>query len=118
MPHLPRAGDDGYAVLRLPSGEQRLVLSRCMATIGALSNPLHKNTKHGKAGATRWLGRRPRVRGIAMNPVDHPHGGGRGKSKGRISQTPWGKPTKGYRTRHNPRTDWAIRLSRHKAKKA
>eukprot|EP00887_Chlorella_sp_A99_P003360 scaffold26.g3360.t1 len=74
--------------------------------------------KLGKAGAARWLGRRPTVRGVAMNPVDHPHGGGRGKSKGRISQTPWGKPTKGYRTRHNPRTDWAIRVSRHKAKRA
>ena len=109
------AGDDGYSVLRMPSGEQRLVLSRCMATIGVLSNPQHKNVKLGKAGATRWAGRRPRVRGVAMNTVDHPHGGGRGKSKGRISQTPWGKPTKGYRTRHSPRTDWAIRISRHKA---
>jgi large subunit ribosomal protein L2 len=112
------AGDDGYSVVKLPSGEQRLVLSRCMATIGTLSNPQHKNRKLGKAGAARWLGRRPRVRGVAMNPVDHPHGGGRGKSKGRISQTPWGKPTKGYRTRHNPRTDWVIRQSRHKAMRA
>ena len=109
------AGDDGYSVLKMPSGEQRLVLSRCMATIGVLSNPQNKNIKLGKAGATRWSGRRPRVRGVAMNPVDHPHGGGRGKSKGKISQTPWGKPTKGYRTRNSPRTDWAIRLSRHKA---
>lgn len=91
------------------------MLSRCMATIGVLSNPQNKNVKLGKAGATRWSGRRPRVRGVAMNSVDHPHGGGRGKSKGRISQTPWGKPTKGYRTRSNPRTDWAIRMSRHKA---
>ena len=114
---LIKKGSDGYAVVRLPSGEQRLVLQRCMATIGVLSNPLHKNRKLGKAGARRWLGRRPTVRGIAMNPVDHPHGGGRGKSKGRISQTPWGKPTKGYRTRHNPRTDWSIWLSRHKAKR-
>lgn len=114
---LIKKGSDGYAVVRLPSGEQRLVLQRCMATIGVLSNPLHKNRKLGKAGARRWLGRRPKVRGIAMNPVDHPHGGGRGKSKGRISQTPWGKPTKGYRTRHNPRTDWSIWLSRHKAKR-
>jgi ribosomal protein L2 len=112
------AGDDGYAVLRLPSGEQRLVLSRCTATVGVLSNPQNKNVKLGKAGAARWKGRRPRVRGVAMNPVDHPHGGGRGKSKGRISQTPWGKPTKGYRTRNNPRTDWAIRQSRHKAGRA
>ncbi|KAI7841987.1 hypothetical protein COHA_004330 [Chlorella ohadii] len=113
---LVKKGDDGYSVIKLPSGEQRLVLSSCMATIGVLSNPQHKNRKLGKAGAARWLGRRPRVRGIAMNPVDHPHGGGRGKSKGRISQTPWGKPTKGYRTRNNPRTDWAIRVSRHKAR--
>ncbi|KAL4856650.1 50S ribosomal protein L2 [Chlorella vulgaris] len=112
---LVKKGDDGYAVVKLPSGEQRLVLSRCMATIGVLSNPQNKNVKLGKAGATRWSGRRPRVRGVAMNSVDHPHGGGRGKSKGRISQTPWGKPTKGYRTRSNPRTDWAIRMSRHKA---
>lgn len=114
---LIKKGDDGYAVVRLPSGEQRLVLLKCMATVGVLSNPQHKNRKHGKAGAKRWLGRRPTVRGVAMNCVDHPHGGGRGKSKGRISQTPWGKPTKGYRTRHNPRTDWSIRLSRHKAKR-
>lgn len=113
---LIKKGDDGYSVLRLPSGEQRFVLSRCMATIGALSNPLHKNRKLGKAGATRWLGRRPRVRGVAMNPVDHPHGGGRGKSKGRISQTPWGKPTKGFRTRNNKQTDRFIRVTRHKAK--
>lgn len=112
---LVKKGDDGYSVLKLPSGEQRLVLSRCMATIGVLSNPQNKNVKLGKAGASRWSGRRPRVRGIAMNPVDHPHGGGRGKSKGRISQTPWGKPTKGYRTRNSKRTDWAIRVSRHKA---
>lgn len=87
-----------------------------MATIGVLSNPQNKNTKLGKAGATRWLGRRPRVRGMAMNCVDHPHGGGRGKKKGRISQTPWGKPTKGYRTRHSPTTDRFIRESRHKAR--
>jgi large subunit ribosomal protein L2 len=109
------AGDDGYAIVRLPSGEQRLVLNSCVATVGVLSNPQNKNIKLGKAGATRWMGRRPKVRGVAMNTVDHPHGGGRGKSKGRISQTPWGKPTKGYRTRNNKRTDWAIRLSRHKA---
>lgn len=114
---LIKKGDDGYAVIRLPSGEQRLVLSRCMATIGALSNEQHKNIKYGKAGARRWLGRRPHVRGVAMNPVDHPHGGGRGKSKGRISQTPWGKPTKGYRTRRSTRMEWAIWLSRHKAKR-
>lgn len=111
---LVKKGTDGYAVVKLPSGEQKLVLLDCMAAIGVLSNPQHKNRKLGKAGASRWLGRRPKVRGVAMNCVDHPHGGGRGKSKGRISQTPWGKPTKGYRTRNNPRTDWTIRVSRHK----
>ena len=114
---LIKKGDDGYAVVKLPSGEQRLVLLKCMATVGVLSNPQHKNRKLGKAGARRWLGRRPTVRGVAMNCVDHPHGGGRGKSKGRISQTPWGKPTKGYRTRKNSRPDWAIWVSRHKAKR-
>ncbi|KAL3146915.1 54S ribosomal protein L2 mitochondrial [Trebouxia sp. C0009 RCD-2024] len=107
--------DEKYAVVRLPSGEQRSVLSHCTATVGAVSNPQHKNTKLGKAGASRWLGRRPVVRGMAMNPVDHPHGGGRGKRKGRISQTPWGVPTKGFRTRKTTRTDQYIRLSRHKA---
>ena len=101
--------------MRLPSGEQRSVLSHCIATVGAVSNPQHKNTKLGKAGASRWLGRRPVVRGMAMNPVDHPHGGGRGKRKGRISQTPWGVPTKGFRTRKSNRADQYIRLSRHKA---
>lgn len=109
------SADQKYAVVRLPSGEQRSVLSHCVATVGAVSNPQHKNTKIGKAGAARWLGRRPVVRGMAMNPVDHPHGGGRGKRKGRISQTPWGVPTKGYRTRKSSRTDQYIRLSRHKA---
>ena len=111
---LVKKGTDGYGVVKLPSGEQKLVLLDCLATVGVLSNPQHKNRKLGKAGASRWLGRRPKVRGVAMNCVDHPHGGGRGKSKGRISQTPWGKPTKGYRTRNNPRTDWTIRVSRHK----
>ncbi|CAL8468129.1 g7668 [Coccomyxa elongata] len=112
-------GADGYAIVRLPSGEQRRVLAACRATVGVLSNPQHKNRKLGKAGAARWSGRRPTTRGMAMNPVDHPHGGGRGKRKGRISQTPWGKPTKGYKTRkpRNP-TDSFIHLSRHAAKKA
>ena len=113
----PRAGEgeNAYAVVKMPSGEQRSVLARCVATIGVLSNPQHKNRKLGKAGARRWLGRRPVVRGVAMNSVDHPHGGGRGKSKGRISQTPWGVPTKGYKTR-KPKsiTNDLIRLSRHK----
>lgn len=111
---IAKKGDDGYALVRLPSGEQRLVSLRCTATIGTLSNPQHKNIKVGKAGGNRWKGRRPRVRGMAMNSVDHPHGGGRGKKKGRISQTPWGVPTKGYRTRKNERTDWVIVTSRHK----
>lgn len=180
--------------IRLPSGEQRLILERCMATVGTLSNAQHKNRKIGRAGSMRWAGRKPTVRGVAMNPVDHPHGGGRccfrphsltsplhcrpahrspaingawlglglflaqmrlehyrtglqtatnglrwflsvvneiilgcstiymmmvvctryrGKRKGRISQTPWGVPTKGYRTRHNVRTDGFIKISRH-----
>lgn len=114
---LIKKGDDGYAVVRLPSGEQRLVLLNCVATVGVLSNPQHKNRKLGKAGARRWTGRRPTVRGVAMNTVDHPHGGGRGKSKGRISQTPWGMPTKGFRTRKKSRPSWAIWVSRHKAKR-
>lgn len=110
-------GDKAYAVIKLPSGEQRSVLARCTATIGVLSNPQHKNRKLGKAGASRWKGRRPVVRGVAMNSVDHPHGGGRGKSKGRISQTPWGVPTKGYKTRKSKNfTDQFIKLSRHKLK--
>lgn len=115
-----KKGDDGYATVRLPSGELRLVPLECTATLGVLGNAQHKNIKHGKAGATRWRGRRPHVRGMAMNSVDHPHGGGRGKVKGRISQSPWGVPTKGYRTRNRGRrphrTDWAIVTSRHKAK--
>lgn len=111
-------GEKAYAVIKMPSGEQRRVLAACHATIGVLSNPQHKNRKLGKAGARRWLGRRPVVRGMAMNSVDHPHGGGRGKSKGRISQTPWGVPTKGYRTRKDKnRTNPFIHLSRHKAKR-
>lgn len=109
------AGADGYAVVKLPSGEQRRVLARCTATIGTLSNAQHKNIKLGKAGAARWKGRRPITRGMAMNPVDHPMGGGRGKSKGRISQSPWGLPAKGGRTRKpRNRTDAFIHLSRHK----
>ena len=108
----------GYALLRLPSGEQRLVLNQCTATIGSVGNAYHKNQKLGKAGARRWKGRRSIVRGVAMNPIDHPHGGGEGKtSGGRPSVTPWGKPTKGKKTRNNPRTDRFIQLSRHKAKK-
>jgi large subunit ribosomal protein L2 len=86
-------------LLRLPSGELRQVLKTCMATIGQVGNLEHENQTIGKAGRSRWLGRRPKVRGVAMNPIDHPHGGGEGRSKGRHPVTPWGKPTKGYKTR-------------------
>ncbi len=110
--------DQGYAIIRLASGEQRLVLGSCMATIGAVSNPDQGNIKLAKAGRNRWLGRRPSVRGVAMNPVDHPHGGGEGKtSGGRHPVTPWGKPTKGRRTRSNKMTDKYILRSRHLRKK-
>ena len=98
--------DAGYAQLKLNSGELRLVPAECLATVGAVSNPDNQNTVIGKAGRTRWLGRRPVVRGVAMNPVDHPHGGGEGKtSGGRHPVTPWGKPTKGKKTRKNKATD-------------
>jgi len=111
-------GRDGrYAIMRLPSGEQRLVLGTGMATVGAVSNPDHQNIKLGKAGRNRHLGRRPAVRGVAMNPVDHPHGGGEGRtSGGRHPVTPWGKPTKGAKTRNNKATDKFI-LRRRKSKK-
>jgi large subunit ribosomal protein L2 len=99
------AKEGTMALLKLPSGELRLVQSTCRATIGQLGNVDHANVSLGKAGRSRWLGRRSSVRGVAMNPVDHPHGGGEGKSKGNHPQSPWGQPTKGYRTRHNPRTD-------------
>jgi len=94
--------DAGYALLRLSSGEQRMVRAECMATIGAVSNPDNQNVKIGHAGRNRWKGRRPHVRGVAMNPIDHPHGGGEGRtSGGRHPVTPWGKPTKGKKTRSN-----------------
>jgi large subunit ribosomal protein L2 len=98
--------DAGYALLRLSSGEVRMVRAECKATVGAVSNPDEQNIVIGKAGRNRWLGRRPSVRGVAMNPIDHPHGGGEGKtSGGRHPVTPWGKPTKGKKTRHNKATD-------------
>ena len=101
--------DQGYSILRLASGEVRLVLSSCMASVGSVSNPDNKNTNDGKAGRSRWLGKRPHVRGVAMNPIDHPHGGGEGRtSGGRHPVTPWGKPTKGKRTRSNKKTDRLI----------
>ena len=98
--------DAGYAQVRLGSGELRMVPDGCMATVGAVSNPDHMNEVMGKAGRNRHKGRRPHVRGVAMNPVDHPHGGGEGKtSGGRHPVTPWGQPTRGYKTRNNKRTD-------------
>ena len=109
--------DQGYTQLRLASGELRMVRSECMATIGAVSNPDQANIKLGKAGRKRWLGKRPSVRGVAMNPIDHPHGGGEGRSSGgRHPVTPWGKPTKGKKTRNNKRTDPLIMRRRHKKK--
>ncbi|MCI4680068.1 50S ribosomal protein L2 [Rhodoblastus acidophilus] len=110
--------DQGYVILRLNSGEQRLVHGQCYGTVGAVSNPDHMNTSIGKAGRQRWLGRRPHNRGVVMNPVDHPHGGGEGRtSGGRHPVTPWGKPTKGKKTRSNKTTTKFIVTSRHKAKK-
>lgn len=98
--------DSGYTLVKLSSGEVRIILSECYATIGVLSNPDQKNITFGKAGRKRWKGKRPHVRGVAMNPVDHPHGGGEGKtSGGRHPVTSWGKPTKGKKTRNNKRTD-------------
>ena len=109
--------DSGYAQLRLNSGELRMVRQECMATIGAVSNPDHSNQNMGKAGRMRWKGRRPHVRVVVMNPVDHPHGGGEGRtSGGRHPVTPWGKPTKGKRTRTNKKTDRLIMRSRHNKK--
>jgi large subunit ribosomal protein L2 len=109
--------DAGYAQLKLGSGELRVVRAECMASIGAVSNPDNANAHIGKAGRSRWLGRRPHNRGVAMNPVDHPLGGGEGRSSGgRHPVTPWGKPTKGYRTRANKRTDKLIIRRRNKGK--
>jgi len=100
------ACDAQYAQLKLPSGETRMVLSNCLATIGQVGNTEHENISVGKAGRSRWLGIRPNVRGVAMNPVDHPHGGGEGRtSGGRHPVSPWGQPTKGHKTRNNRRTD-------------
>ena len=110
--------DAGYAQIRLTSGELRMVADGCMATVGAVSNQDHMNESLGKAGRVRHMGRRPHVRGVAMNPVDHPHGGGEGKtSGGRHPVTPWGKPTKGRKTRTNKTTDKFIIRSRHVTKK-
>ncbi|HBR69894.1 MAG TPA: 50S ribosomal protein L2 [Rhodospirillaceae bacterium] len=107
--------DQGYAQIRLASGELRIVSGECMATVGAVSNPDHMNINIGKAGRNRWKGKKPHVRGVVMNPVDHPHGGGEGRtSGGRHPVTPWGKPTKGKKTRKNKSTDKYIIRRRKK----
>jgi large subunit ribosomal protein L2 len=112
------ARDLGYVTVRLKSGEQRLVHGLCYATVGAVSNPDHMNISIGKAGRNRWLGLKPHNRGVTMNPIDHPHGGGEGRtSGGRHPVTPWGLPTKGKKTRSNKRTDTFIVNSRHARKK-
>ena len=109
--------DSGYAQIKLMSGELRMVRAECMASVGAVSNPDNMNQHIGKAGRARWMGRRPHNRGVVMNPVDHPHGGGEGRtSGGRHPVTPWGKPTKGYKTRVNKRTDSLIIRRRNKGK--
>jgi large subunit ribosomal protein L2 len=110
--------DQGYVAVRLGSGEQRLINGQCFATVGSVSNPDHSNQSFGKAGRMRWMGFRPHNRGVAMNPVDHPHGGGEGRtSGGRHPVTPWGKPTKGKKTRNNKSTSKFIVSSRHAKKK-
>jgi large subunit ribosomal protein L2 len=110
--------DSGKVSIKLRSGEVRMVEGECKATIGVVSNVDKKNVKLGKAGRKRWLGFRPKVRGVAKNPVDHPHGGGEGKtSGGRHPVSAWGKPTKGFKTRNNKRTDKFIIKSRHKKNK-
>jgi len=109
--------DAGWAQIKLSSGELRIVRAECMASIGAVSNPDNMNQKIGKAGRTRWLGKRPHNRGVVMNPVDHPLGGGEGRSSGgRHPVSPWGQPTKGYKTRSNKRTDKMIIRRRNKGK--
>jgi len=109
------AKEDRYALIKLPSGEVRMVLLNCMATVGQIGNVIHENISLGKAGRKRWLGNRPKVRGVAMNPVDHPMGGGEGRSSGgRHPCSPWGMPTKGYRTRRNKKSDRYIVKKRTK----
>jgi large subunit ribosomal protein L2 len=110
--------DQGYVSLRLNSGEQRIVHGQCFASVGAVSNPDHMNSSMGKAGRNRWLGQRPHNRGVTMNPIDHPHGGGEGRtSGGRHPVSPWGKPTKGKKTRSNKATEKFVVASRHLRKK-
>ena len=109
------AKEGKYALIRMPSGEQRMIHIECWATVGQVSNPDHGNVKIGKAGRSRWLGKRPRVRGVAMNPVDHPMGGGEGRSSGgRHPCSPWGVPTKGFKTRKNKSSDRLIVKKRSK----
>jgi len=108
------AKEGDYAAVKLPSGEVRRVHIKCRATIGQVGNLDHENVSIGKAGRSRWLGRRPHVRGVAMNPVDHPMGGGEGRGKGNHPQSPWGVLAKGYKTRKNPRTDKYIMQKRKK----
>ena len=103
-----------YCQVKMPSGEVRQVLSRCKATIGKVGNTDNENVQVGKAGRTRWKGRRPTVRGMAMNPIDHPLGGGEGVGKGNHPMTPWGRACKGHKTRHNKRTDSMIVRRRRK----
>src|SRR5574341_299551 len=112
------AKEGDYAQVKLPSGEIRRIHVDCLATVGQVGNIDHKNVSFGKAGRKRWLGKKPHNRGVSMNPIDHPHGGGEGRtSGGRHPVTPWGKPTKGKKTRSNKSTDKFILLSRHKRKK-
>jgi len=109
------AHDEGFTSIKLPSGEVRLINSNCYAVVGEVGNKSHEQIVSGKAGRTRWLGRRPKVRGVAMNPVDHPMGGGEGKSSGgRHPCTPWGKPTKGYKTRKKNKKSNALIIKRRK----
>jgi large subunit ribosomal protein L2 len=111
---LVAAKEGDYVTLKLPSGEMRMIFKKCYACIGAVGNEDHMNVQIGKAGRNRWLGVRPSVRGMAMNPVDHPHGGGEGKSKGKHPVTPWGQPTKGYKTRRKHRPSARFIVSRAK----
>jgi large subunit ribosomal protein L2 len=110
------AKEGDYVTLKLPSGEMRMIFKKCYATIGSVGNEDHMNTQFGKAGRKRWLGVRPTVRGMVMNPVDHPHGGGEGKNKGMHPVTPWGQPTKGYKTRSKHKPSSRFIVSRGKKK--
>ncbi len=108
------AKEGDYVTLKLPSGEMRMVFKKCYATIGSVGNEDSMNVQLGKAGRTRWLGIRPTVRGMSMNPVDHPHGGGEGRNKGMHPVTPWGQPTKGYKTRHKPSSRFIVSRGKKK----